>query len=259
MNNFKNIFDLFSLYVKTRIHQHPASEYMLKLKYDHSLNVYGHMAALSQALDFDETEALEAQIGGLLHDAGRFEQYILYHTFVDSRSVDHAQLGCTVIQRERWLQSLNRTQEKRILNAIAQHSLLHIDSGLDEQTLMLAQMLRDCDKIDILRLVAEYYTDLGRKRHRGIELDLPDDPEISSKVVETFLGGQIVNKADLKTLNDFKVLQMGWVNDLNFAWTRQYIARQGYIVQIFNTLPESQAKTRISRALHCVQGLDVIP
>jgi len=222
---------------------------MLKLKWDHSLNVAMHMEALAEHLSLNALQREEAYIAGLLHDAGRFQQYVQYHTFVDSRSEDHALMGCRVIHEQNWLHGLAPRSRKKILSAIAQHSRLNVSKTLDSATQQLVQMLRDCDKIDILRLVAGYYTDPEKARNHDIELDLPDAPELSSRVVETFLNGQLVNKTDLRTVNDFKVLQMGWINDLNFDWTGNNIQQAGYLREILGTLPESDAKRRISQTM----------
>jgi len=45
---------------------------------------------------------------------------------------------------------------------------------------------------------------------------------------------------DLKTLNDFKLLQIGWVYDLNFVPSFQTVQNRKYIEKLEKTLPQSK-------------------
>jgi len=49
----------------------------------------------------------------------------------------------------------------------------------------------------------------------------------------------------LKTLNDFKLLQMGWVYDINFPRTFQLIRERGYLKMIRDALPRSETILRV--------------
>ena len=98
-------------------------------------------------------------------------------------------------------------------------------------------VLRDADKLDILALFAEYYYVDAGKRSTIVELDLPDEPAVSSEVMKDLQHGKMVNMRQLKFLNDFKLLQLGWVYDVNFQPTLQELQRQGYLQKIRATLP----------------------
>ena len=45
---------------------------------------------------------------------------------------------------------------------------------------------------------------------------------------------------DLKTFNDFKLLQIGWVYDLNFVPSFQTVQNRKYIEKLEETLPQSK-------------------
>jgi len=49
----------------------------------------------------------------------------------------------------------------------------------------------------------------------------------------------------VKTLNDFKLLQLGWVYDLNFPFTARIIAEKDYVKRIRKTMPESDEIDRL--------------
>jgi hypothetical protein len=59
------------------------------------------------------------------------------------------------------------------------------------------------------------------------------------------LAKKIVKTEYLKTLNDFKLLQMGWVFDVNFSRTFQLIHERHYIEMIRDALPRSKKISEI--------------
>ena len=83
------------------------------------------------------------------------------------------------------------------------------------------------------------------KTNRAIELDLPDTRGISTAVYEDVVNQKIVDARCINNLNDFKVLQMGWVFDLNFKPSMQALMCRGYINLIAETMSPSQELTRI--------------
>lgn len=252
-----NIGRRFELYFQTLCQGHPQDEAMLRLKWDHGLRVQAIMCDLAEALSLDPVHAVEAEVAGLLHDAGRFEQYLRYHTFADARSVDHARLGCEVVEREGWLNDLSVPSRSAVLGAIAVHNRKHFEPLPDPAAQRLALMLRDGDKLDILHLVTEYFSSGQEARNAGIELDLPDTPRLSDAVVQSFLDGHMVSMADLETVHDFKVLQMGWIYDLQFPWTRRQVRDLGYMERLYETLPDHPHRAAVGRRL--VQWLMASP
>ncbi|MBU4010669.1 MAG: HD family phosphohydrolase, partial [Proteobacteria bacterium] len=70
-----------------------------------------------------------------------------------------------------------------------------------------------------------------------IALDLPDLPVCSKNIIDSILKQTIVNMKDLQTLNDFKLLQISWVFDINFVPSFKIIKNNNYITMIAKTLP----------------------
>ena len=44
----------------------------------------------------------------------------------------------------------------------------------------------------------------------------------------------------MKTLNDFKLLQMAWIYDVNFPRTFEIVRERGYMEMIRDALPQSE-------------------
>lgn len=96
----------------------------------------------------------------------------------------------------------------------------------------LSPFTLNADKLDIWRVVTDYYKAAPGNRNQAIELDLPDLPRISDNICSSLLQGKPADMEDVKTLNDLKLLQMGWVYDLNFPRSFRLLSECGYLETI---------------------------
>lgn len=207
------------------------------LKQHHTRCVCRESLFLADALGLDSTQRATCFIAALLHDIGRFEQYRRFKTFVDAQSVDHAVLGCEIIEQEGCLHGLDRADRDLIKRVVLYHNRAALPEGETEACLFYSRLLRDADKLDIWRVVTSYYREIGQPRNTTLELGLPDTPGISDRVHDGLMNRTVVLKEHLQTLNDFKLLQMGWVFDLNFPASFRRLDEKGYLAMIRATLP----------------------
>ncbi len=204
----------------------------ISLKEEHTKRVCNEIINIGKSLDLDKEFLYLSELIALFHDIGRFEQYTRYGTFADKKSEDHAALGVRIINEEGILKSFNESKRSIILRTIAYHNQAELPLEETQECLLMVKLLRDADKIDIWRVVTDYYFREDKTRNKSIELDLPDTQEISDEVTADILAGKIVRTDDIKTLNDFKVLQMSWVFDLNFPYTFQVVLERKYMEKI---------------------------
>jgi len=136
--------------------------------------------------------------------------------------------------------SENPKDEKRlIVKAIAYHNAAVLPDLKDEKELFYMHLLRDADKLDIWKVVIDYYHERDNFQSSAIELNLPDDPVWSGKILEAVMNKKTARLKDMKTLNDFKLLQISWVFDLNFAPSFKAVRKRKYLHLIEATLPQS--------------------
>lgn len=131
------------------------SDTRIKLKIIHTQRVTEVMEQLTAALSLSESDRELAYLCAVYHDIGRFEQLKRYHTFLDYKSIDHAQLGCEILRQGEFLGELSDREREQVLTAIGNHNRLAIEDGLDEKTLLFAKLIRDADKCDIFRVFAQ--------------------------------------------------------------------------------------------------------
>lgn len=69
----------------------------VKLKIAHIERTAEVAKKLATELMLEKEDIELAELIGLLHDIGRFEQIRIYHTFVDKISIDHGKLGAKIL------------------------------------------------------------------------------------------------------------------------------------------------------------------
>lgn len=238
---FLQIKNWFHQYVAKYYTDDPVYNRAIRLKEDHTRRVCRNIVMLSKSLGLSMQDRMTARIIALLHDVGRFKQYAVYGTFSDGASENHALLGLREVGVNKVLFMCGQEQRHLISRAIAFHNVAQLPDDEDDRTLLFMKIIRDADKLDIWKVVIDYYHERDQNPNPAIELGLPDDPVCSPEILQALHKGEIVQIDTMKTLNDFKLLQISWVYDLNFVRSFQEVQRQNFIEQIKDTLPQTQA------------------
>lgn len=213
----------------------------LKLKEEHSRRVCEEMRYLAEELGLSDNQKWIADVIALLHDIGRFEQFARYRTYNDSRSVNHCQLGLEVLREKKVLEQVDGYERELIAKAIEYHGQRELPGGLEGECLLFSKLIRDADKVDIFYVVEEYYEQYrDNPEEFMLELELPDEHGYSDEVVERILHGQRIDYGKLKTMNDMRLCQLGWVYDVNFTATLKRIKQRRFLEKMFDFLPETE-------------------
>ncbi len=216
------------------------------LKQEHTLRVCREMDALCQSMHLSNRLRFLATLTALFHDVGRFLQFARYGTFVDKVSENHAQLSLAVVEEHHVLAPLPEHDQNLIRSAIRYHNRSKLPEIDDPDVLELSRLIRDADKLDIYKVVTEYYEqDEGQARNEAIGLGLPNTDRISREVIDDIMSDHIVDIEHVRTLNDFKLLQVGWVFDLNYDATRHHILERGYLDRLKSVLPDTAEMDKV--------------
>jgi len=222
----------------------------LRLKQEHTERTCQEIRLLAEALTLDADQTRIAELIALFHDIGRFPQFVKYRTYSDPKSVDHGQLGVHVLREEGILATLRREEKQWVETAIELHGRKALPPNLRGRTLLLTKLIRDADKIDILRVVLNNYKGYREKPDAFLlEIELPDEPEYSPDVLEALFNEERIDYRKLKTLNDMKLCQLGWVYDLNFTASLKRIDECGFLPELFTFLPQDDAIQQVCRKI----------
>lgn len=207
----------------------------IRLKEEHTKRVCGNIIMIGNELGLPPEDMIIAEIIALFHDVGRFRQYELYGTFVDAISENHGRLGLKQIGIHKVFSGFPREKNILMSKAIAYHNAAYLPEDKDEKAVLFMKLIRDADKLDIWKVFIDYYTE--KNPNDAISLGLPDTPHFNEKVLESIHKHEFAKTKDLKTLNDFKLLQISWVFDINFFPTFRLIKKNDYIGMLESTLP----------------------
>lgn len=244
-NDFIKIKDWFKLYTAQFHSNEEAFQRNIDLKIEHSYRVWENTAELISKIEIPDNDKLIAETAAILHDIGRFKQFEKYGTFSDKKSVNHAQLSIEVIKEKELITHLNDYEQNKILTAVLNHNKKLIPDDLNKDDSLLVKIIRDADKLDILRIVTDYYCNEDKNSNNALQLDLPDTPSINPLNYEDILNERMVDLNNLETLSDFKLLQIGWIYDLNFKHSLKVIKEKHYLEIIFETLADTKEISKI--------------
>lgn len=226
------------------------------LKRDHTQRVCANVRMLSDKLRIPGPDARLAEVMALFHDIGRFKQYREYKTFKDAASENHARLSVSEIKRHDLLRGLPEADAALVLTAIFHHNAYALPAGLGSRQRFFLKLLRDADKLDIWKVFIEYCENPTEGATDSVSLGLPDAEGCSQPVLDSLRSGCLVRMQDLAGMNDFKLLQAGWVYDLNFAPTVEAMLERGYLERLQALLPQSPEMEDIfAHLFHYARGL----
>lgn len=203
-----------------------------KQKYNHSQIVAELMTDLAEKLNLTEEHILLARIIGLLHDIGRFEQIKQTDSYSD-KLFDHANYSVEYLFKEKNIRNFIESEENDELIALAilYHNKLTIPNNLTTIEELFCKMLRDCDKIDVI------------KQRALEENSYFDKEEITKEVLEDFYNHKLIDKKNEKTKSDIVVCTLGFIFDINYKEAFDLLIDTdnfGFYVSIVETSKESQ-------------------
>jgi len=229
----------FADYVAGYYADDPARNHMIRLKQEHTIQVCREINMLGQALQLAAQDMFLAETMALFHDIGRFEQYAAYGTFKDTISENHAELGLHELARHEVLSICPEAEQLLITKVIRYHNVRTLPEYEDQRSLFFARLLRDADKLDIWRVFIDYYERKDKEQNSIIVLGLPNKEACSPNVIDTLRQKKMGDTRDMATLNDYKLVQISWVFDLNFQPTFRAVHERRYVERIAAVLPQA--------------------
>lgn len=238
-------FHLLSRHFLQYVNSLSASDSRIKAHFDlkvwHTFRVVRNIGDIARGEGFGPEVTEMARVIGLLHDIGRFRQFMEFGTFDDKVSINHAEMSVKVFSQEGIADLFTKDQTVLITRAILQHNIPSVTDTGDPEIFLHARLLRDADKSDIWKLAAEtdvMYT-LDPEKQDGSYL-IPDS------IHACFLQKQIV-RVDMATcLNDYHLLRLAWIFDINFGATFRLLLKKDYASVILSKLPSSEVRREIT-------------
>lgn len=204
----------------------------VRLKIEHTFRVAQLCEVIAESLKLSHEEIQLAWLIGLLHDIGRFEQLRRYGTFNDMQSTDHAECGAQILFEEGRIRDyvMDDGEDELIRKAVIYHNMYRLPANLDERTLRFCHIIRDADKIDILKVNVEFPLEeiynVSTKELRG--------GQVTKEVLDSFEEEHAVLRSLKKTAVDNVVGHVSLVYELVYPVSLKLVQEQGYLEQLMN-------------------------
>jgi putative nucleotidyltransferase with HDIG domain len=241
--------DLFNEYINSFSGLSSGQKKNFQIKIDHSFRVAENIKLLAESLKINKNDSKALFMAGLFHDIGRFKQLIEFNTFNDMKSVDHASYSAKIIEEKDLLNSLDISLKELVLNAVRHHNKLELPGKMSERQLLFSRILRDADKIDILKVLTDYYLNKNREPNHTLTWELPAGDKVSPEAARDILSGKLVSREKVKNETDVKIMQLSWVYDLNFKVSFEIISQNRYLEKIYSTLSKNDTVIEIYRKI----------
>lgn len=205
-------FRLFCAPFLTQSHDGDGTLY----KVYHTLRVAHFALDIANRAHVSDALVEDAFCAAMAHDLGRFIQIRQSGSFRDTEHFDHGAEGRRLLEEHPgFLPPLPPNRQLEIKLAVFWHNKPALpQEGLGERARLLCGILRDADKMDILRAMDRFYQ-FGILPPRHLELGLPQDSVPSRAVRACFLNQRPIAYRQLQTAGDFRLLQIGWKRDLH--------------------------------------------
>lgn len=214
----------------------------IALKVVHTNRVADSCDDIARSLGMDEDDVDLAWLCGLLHDIGRFEQLRIWDTFSDGDSASHAHIGVEALfgkgasgdaaaaidsarrcDIRRFLD--DRAQDGLIRETVARHSDFRLPEGIDGRTRTFCEIVRDADKVDILRTLQENTVETILKVPASAFLGARFSPE----ALAAFRSHRCLRRDERHSPADYLLGLVAFVYELEYPESRKILRDRGYL------------------------------
>ena len=215
----------------------------IAIKIAHMYRVAEIAKNTAKYLRLSDEDVRLAELIGLLHDIGRFEQIKQFNTFDDKKSINHGELGIKILFQDNLIrQFIEDTCYDRIIYlAIINHnknqSLLTKDVTKRERLHM--NIIRDSDTLDILNIIID---DNADKKALYDKEDLTDET-LSDEIYNEFMKVRELDYGKIKNSADLLITRYMFIWNMNYNYALQEIKNRQYLEKLYNKFMYKDQKT----------------
>jgi len=136
-----------------------------------------------------------------------------------------------------------------VLGAVFLHNKRSLPPLASNGLKTVAQVVRDSDKLDIYSVMIGHFSQKNPK-HPEVALNVLDEPDkYTDAVLDALLGREHGDYRSIVYINDFKLMTIGWLYDLNFRSACRMLQDKGYLDTLLDTLPKHEKILELRRQI----------
>ena len=225
--DFTNEIKIFEDYIKTN---YDFDNKLIKQKYIHTLNVVKVTLMLCEKLGLSKDDIVLAFYLALFHDLGRFREVVRQNEF-NNLKFDHGAYSNKILFNDGFINNFDIKESDYLLikKAVYFHNKKDLISDLTNRERLFCEILRDGDRIDIFRTLAQ------RKNHPIIFDGISDE-----KLLTKFYTDESIDIKDLKTKGDRVLLRLSFIKLFSFYESSEVLKELGYFDEYLSIIKVSE-------------------
>ena len=226
----------------------------IKVKIAHIQRTAEIARKMAESLKLSEEDIKLAELIGVLHDIGRFEQIRKYGTFIDYLSENHAKIGIDILFKEGLIRKFVKDEkyDKIIELAIINHNKDKKDimNNLNDKEKLHVKLIRDSDKTDIIYILT------FEDKKVIWEADDLDKEKITDEIYREFIEENSIVYKNRKTHADMLVAHFAYVFDFNFDYGLRYVYENKYYDKLYKrfNFEDEETKERFKKIYDIVNN-----
>lgn len=213
----------------------------------HNEKVVENILLLGQSLDMEDGEMRMAEILALFHDIARFRDISTSPYYPKLTETGHAEAGAELLSLLPSYKELEAAKQEILQKVTIFHNKPELPKKENEIVVYYLKLLRDADKLDTLRMTAEFLTYRDIKVSPSDTLNLSKRPTISENIYKAISNDVMPKKEDMVTYNDYVLLQLSWVFEFTYRKTYLLLNQRQYVKRLYDALPKNDAIIDIYR------------
>ena len=238
MIDTENAYKKFDKYVEN----FDPKNHRVQLKIEHIKRVAKNCRKIATELNLSDEEIKLAELIGIFHDLGRFEQVRIANTFSDKDSgINHAEMSVKVLFEDNLIRNyiIDTKYDNIIKLAVLNHNKIEIEDGLNEKELLFSKIIRDADKIDIFYITTFY------EFKPLFWYDTFDQEEINPLILKQIEKHELINYDIIENNADLIPIFFAYVFNLYFESSLKFIAKEKYLDKFTQSIKENFTNKKI--------------
>lgn len=210
-----------------------------QMKFGHIMRVSKNCKRLATDLGLTEEKIQLAELIGLLHDIGRFEQYKIVD---QTKKFDHGEAGVEILKKDNYIRKYieENKYDDIIYTAIYEHNQYELTEGLSKEEELFSRIIKDADKIDILyESIYIYWQDAER-------IQKVEEGKLSKKMLENFYQHKLADSRNKMSETDQILRYASFVFDINFPCSFKILKENDNVSKMIDRfhyqVPETKAE-----------------
>ena len=216
---------------KKYVEKYDINNQKIKLKIAHIERTSRIARKMAESLGLPEEDVELAELIGLLHDIGRFEQVKRYGTFVDQLSENHAKIGVDILFKDGLIRNFieDHKYDRIIEIAIMNHNRnkKQITKDIGDKEKLHIKLIRDSDKTDILYI-------LTFEDEKSVwESDSLENEKFTDEIYREFVEEHSIIYKNRKTHADLLICHFAYAFDFNFNYGLKCVLDNKYYEKLY--------------------------